>query len=132
MTRIVPCALFAVLLTTSGCAAVVAGAAGVSAVKYASNGSQRAYAADVETTWTATLDSMREAGYPVDANATYASMGGAISIGDAKVRVQSGRDGMSHVLVRVGTFDNQRNREAARRILDGVQARVAPEPTPGS
>ncbi len=131
MPRLLPvCALLALLPLATGCAAVVAGAAGYGAYKYAGNNSQRAYAADGETTWLAAVDAMREAGYPMDPEAPYTNS--TVTVGDARVRVQTASDGVTHVLVRVGTFDNQSNRDKARRILDGIDARLAPaaEPTP--
>lgn len=118
------CALAAILSLGTGCAAAVAGAAGVGAVKWASNTSQRAYPADAETTWTAALASLRDAGYAVDPATPYSN--GALAIGDVKLNVKTASDGVTHVLVRVGTFDNNRNREQARRILDGISAHLAP------
>lgn len=127
MSRLVPVsALVLFLALGTGCAAVVAGAAGYGVSKYAGNGSQRSFAADGETTWLATLEAMREAGYPVASDATFASSNGRLSVSNAKVRVQTARTGVTHVLVRIGTFDNTGNRQKSRQILDAIEARLAP------
>lgn len=127
MSRLfLPC-MCLVFLLSPGCAAVVAGAAGAGTVKYLANGSERNYAADVQTTWTATLASLRDIGYPVDP-ATGVPSNGALDVGDAKIRVRPANDGDggSIVWARFGTFDNRKNREKTHRLLDGVGARLAP------
>lgn len=116
--------LSAALSLTPGCAAVVVGAAAAGTMKIVSNESARTYPATVDATWMATLESLREVGYPVDPSVPFGRDGSDFEVEDVKVQVRSGEPGMTRVWVRVGTFDNEKNREKARRILDGIQRRV--------
>ena len=117
--------LSAALILTPGCAAVVVGAAAAGTMKIVSNESARTYPATVDATWMATLESLREVGYPVDPSVPFGRDGSDFEVEDVKVQVRSGEEpGTTRVWVRVGTFDNEKNREKAGRILDGIQRRV--------
>jgi hypothetical protein len=124
MSRIALClALSLFAASAAGCVAVAAGAAAAGTVEYVRNASAREVSADVPTTWSAVFESLREQGYPVDPTLTRTGAG-SFDIEDAKVAVQPTKNGRTRVTVRVGTFDTQAHRDRARRILDGVQARL--------
>ncbi len=115
------------LLTVSlapGCAAVVAGAAAAGTMNIVGNESARSYPATVEATWMAALEALREVGYPVDPSVPYGRDGSEFEVDDVKVQVRGGDAGTSRVWVRVGTFDNAKNRDKAGRILDAIGRRV--------
>jgi hypothetical protein len=125
MSRLGAIGLLVLSLGVSGCVAVAAGAAGVGTVKYLSNGAERTYPADTTSAWIATLESLRDLGYPVDPASPYPNHG-TLALGDASGQVRPAGEGRSVVRVRFGTFDNASNRERARRFLDAVGSRLTP------
>ncbi len=116
--------LLMLLVFAPGCAAVVAGAAAAGTVQYVRNEAARDYDATVDATWSATLGSLRDQGYPVDPSASYAGRGGALEVNDVKVWVGSLGPAKSRVRIRVGTFDTDKHRNQAHRILDGISAHL--------
>ncbi len=125
MPRLIfPAVLLSILALTPGCVAVVAGAAAAGTMKYVSNESARTFPATINATWSATLEGLRDVGYPVDASVPFERQGGEFEIQDVKVQVKAGKPGMTRVWVRVGTFDNEKNRTKAQRILDAIAKRL--------
>jgi hypothetical protein len=125
MTRpILLLSLIALVLPATGCAAVVAGAAATGTIQYLRNEASRDYAATPEATWTATLQALRDHGYPVDPSAAYAQRGGRLEVNDVKVWVRPYGAGRTRVRLRVGTFDTDAHRERARLVLDAVGAHL--------
>ncbi len=117
--------LVTVLALGPGCAAVVAGAAAAGTMSYVSNESARTYPATVEATWMATLEALREVGYPVDPSVPFGRDGSDFEVEDAKVQVRGGEQaGTTRVWVRVGTFDSAEHRQKAARILDAIGRRI--------
>lgn len=108
------------LLLAPGCVAVVAGAAAVGAVQYFRNEAVREYPATREATWAATLQTLRDLGYPVDPSTGYGSSQGSLEVNEVKLRVYGTEGGQTRVAVRVGTFKTQAHRDQAKRILDGI------------
>jgi hypothetical protein len=88
-------------------------------VKYTENEAYRDFRAGVEATWSATLRSMQELGYPVQEGVPYGSSDGRVEINDAKVVVEPS-GGYTRVRVRVGVFSNDENRRRAGEILDRI------------
>lgn len=119
-----PLALIATLALTPGCVAVVAGAAAAGTMSYASNESARSFPATMDATWTASLEALREVGYPVDPSVPYQAGRDEFEMDDVEVQLSSDGKGTTRVFVRVGTFDNKKNREKARKILDAIEKRV--------
>jgi len=125
MRRATGVALLAgVLAWMPGCVAVVAGAAAAGTMKYVSNESARTYPADLRAAWQASLEALREVGYPIDPAVPYGKDGGSLDIEDVKLQVRAGETSGSRVWVRVGTFDTEKNRAKAARILDAIQRRL--------
>jgi hypothetical protein len=111
-------------LPNAGCLVVAAGAAGYGAVKYAQNEAARDYNADLTSTWVATLDTMREMGYPVSPGAPHGPTSGVIDIGDAHVSVAKHSESRTRVHVRIGTFDTDDHRRRANLLLSGIGRRL--------
>jgi len=125
MRRVLGAASLALVLAwTPGCVAVVAGAAAAGTMKYVSNESARTYPASLEATWQASLEALREVGYAVDPAAPFGGDGATFDIGDVRLQVRAGETSGSRVWVRVGTFDTDKNREKAGRLLDAIGRRL--------
>lgn len=121
---LLPCTLVITLALAPGCVAVVAGAAAAGTMSYVTNETARSYPATVEATWSAAFEALRDVGYPVDASMTYGADKDEFEIEDVKVQVKSDGVKSTRVWVRVGTFDNEGNREKAQRILDAISKRI--------
>ena len=126
MMRLILPALLAVLLAlTPGCVAVVAGAAAAGTMAYVSNESAKSYAASPDAAWTATLEALRDVGYAVDPSAMpYQSGRDEFEMEDVKIQVRGGDAGTTRVWVRVGTFNNEKNREKAAAIHAALAKRL--------
>ncbi len=128
-TRLLATALCAAALPLSlgGClvAAVAVGAAAAyGAVKYTDNEAYRDFHAGLDATWTATLTSMRELGYPVQEGAAHGPTEGLVEINDAKVSVTREAGDYTRVKVRIGTFSTDDHRRRAALILDRISTKV--------
>ena len=125
--RLAPCVLLPVPLT--GCVAVAVGAAaGYGAYKVATNDESRAYGRPLPEVWVAALDSLREAGHPVAPAAAPNPNQASVSIDDVTLTVTATSPDVTHVVVRIGTFDTAAHRARARRILDAISRRLGYEP----
>jgi len=113
--------------SAGGCvvAAVAVGAAAAyGVVKYTENEAYRDFHASLDSTWTATLQAMREQGYPISESAPHGVSEGRVEISDAKVVVRREPGDFTRVLVRIGTFSTDDHRRRAGLILEGVARRV--------
>jgi hypothetical protein len=120
-----PLSLLCVLAIAPGCVAVVAGAAAAGTMAYVSNESAKSYPAAPDAAWTATLEALRDVGYAVDPSALpYASGRDEFEIEDVKIQVRGGDAGTTRVWVRVGTFNNEKNREKAASIHAAIAKRL--------
>jgi hypothetical protein len=119
--------LAAAAMSAGGCvvAAVAVGAAAAyGVVKYTDNEAYRDFHAPLDATWKATLQAMREHGYPISESAPLGTTEGKIDIDDAKVSVQREAGEYTRVKVRIGTFSTDEHRRRAALILESVAARV--------
>ncbi len=119
--------LFAACLSLCGCVAVAAGAAaGYGTAQYVRNADARDYAAPFPVVWSATVESMREAGFPVAPDATPAGNVGRLALNDTVVDVQQVSETTTRVRVRVGTFSTDAHRATAAAIHGGIARRMPP------
>lgn len=116
--------LVSAIALTPACAAAVVGAGALGTVQYLRNEATRDYAATVEATWSATLESMRDLAYPVDPTVKYGQNGGTLVLNDVRVKVNERAPSGSRVSVRVGTFSTDEHRSRAKNILDGISRRL--------
>ena len=108
-----------------GCVAVAAGAAaGYGTAQYVRNPEVRSYSASLTATWSATVASMRDAGYPVAPDARPAGNVGRLALNDAVVDVWQVSESETNVRVKIGTFTTDAHRAMSDRIHDGIAARV--------
>ena len=120
-------AMSAASLSGAGCvvaALAVGAAAAYGTIKYTENEAYEDFHANLDTTWRATVASLRENGYTAAENAAHGPVDGHLEIGDAKVTVETQPGDNSRVRVRIGTFDNEDHRRRAALILEGVSRRI--------
>jgi len=127
MRRTVLLLLAVALLALPGCVAVAAGAAaGYGTSRYVRNDDVRDYAAGFSAVWTATLASMKDAGYPVATDATATATQGALAVNDATVNVWQVAENLTRVRIRIGTFSTDAHRRVSAQIHDGIAQRTPP------
>lgn len=113
----------------TGCVAVAVGAAaGYGAYKYATNDETRAFAKPLPEVWVAALDSLREQGHPVAPAAAPDPNRASVTIDDVTLTATASSPDVTHVTVRIGTFDTAAHRARARRILDAISRRLGYAP----
>ena len=116
------------MLFLPGCVAValVVGAAGTyGAVEYVDNGSSRDFAATLDTTWSATIASMRDLGYPVATTLPHGPTEGHVEINDTEVWVEEHPGSVTRVRVLIGTFDTEDHRRRADLLLDSIAEKLS-------
>lgn len=100
----------------------VAGATG--AVLYAQNEAVMKYPSGLDATWDATMATMKEFGYDVDASRRPNPTEGRIDADDTVVRVERIPGDLTQVRVRVGTFRTDDNKRKAKLMLEGIKKRL--------
>jgi hypothetical protein len=124
--RVLALALVAPCLAS--CVAVAAGAAaGYGAAQVARNSDTRSYDAPFPAVWSATVESMREAGLAVEAAAP-AGNSGVLTLGGTHVDVWQSSATSTSVRVRVGTFTTAEHRDLSGRLHDGIARRLPTRP----
>lgn len=116
--------LLACACLQAGCAVALAGGAAYGAIKYANNGLERDFAADLEPTWQAAIASLQENGHPLSGTASHGATSGVLQIADVTVRVATHPQGKTRVSIRIGTFDTDEHRRRANLIMEGIARRL--------
>ena len=121
-----------VLLAASaltGCLAIAAGAAvGYGAYKVSANGDSRSYNATLPATWSATLATLRENGFPIADTAPLGPTGGHVSMNGASVDVAKETETTTRVTAKFGTFDTVGHRMREDQFFDALGARLGVRP----
>lgn len=119
-------ALALLSLSTSCVAIVAAGAAAVGYIKYTENEASMDFEADLDDTWEATIDALRDLEYQVNKDYPHGTTEGEIDLADREtnVKVELHPEGFTRVRVRVGTFETDDHKRKAELILKGIQERL--------
>lgn len=112
------------MLSLTGCLAVAAGGAALSAYKYEANEVARDYSAGLDVTWQAAIASLQENGYAIGSDAAHGATSGLLAVDNVRVRVEAHAQGFTRVRVRIGTFETSEHRRRAELILAGIQRRL--------
>lgn len=128
MIRLPPLLVIAALAPMmTGCVAVAAaGVVGVGYVQYERNEVEADFREDLDHTWCATLDAVRELGVH-SPTADLGSTEGTIEFDDVCVRVERHAEGFTRVRVRVGTFHTADHRRRAELLVQQVRDRMHAE-----
>jgi len=119
--------LLALLVTTSGCAALlVAGAgagAGIASYAYLKGDLVIEYKRDYEPVWDATLNALRDRNITVERQ-TKDGISGSIQARRAsgtavKIKVKNVASGLTEVTIRVGTFGDEEASMSIKKAIDG-------------
>lgn len=105
-------------------AAVVGAAAAYGAVKYTENGAYQDFKTDFDTTWMATIASMKEMGYGLPKDLTHTPTEGKIKAGDTVADVEKHAEGFTRVNVTIGTFQSEEHKRKAKLLLDNIAKRL--------
>ena len=123
--RLISIALLTILPSCVGAAALgvaVAGAAG--AVLYSQNEAVMKYALELEPTWDATMATLTEYGYAVDASRRPNKTEGRIDVDDVVVRVLAIPGDLTQVSIRIGTFRTDDHKRKAKLMLESIKKRL--------
>lgn len=124
--------LAVLLALAGGCAAVAAGAAAgaatYGAIKYTENEVFADFKVSLDRAWLATVDSLRDEGLQVPADATHSATDGEIELKDADptvwARVEAHPQGFTRVRLRVGTFETEENKRRSELLLRRIERRL--------
>jgi citrate lyase gamma subunit len=111
----------------SGCAAAVlagaAGGAGVGTAVYVAGEDSRVYSANLDQTWTATLDALKQMNIRVEKSDKDA-LGGTVEAKradgtDVKIKEEPAEGNTTQVKIRIGVFGDQNGSEAIQNTIAG-------------